>query len=64
MKILSAWPVVSRFQLPSRWTYEGKVYRLRPGRHVWFVFPGFGKRAAGRYGKVLGDSTFTVSAKK
>ena len=63
VKILSAWPVAPSFQLASRWTYEGKAYRLSPGRYVWFVFPGFGKPTAGRYGKPLGESTFTIAAK-
>jgi large repetitive protein len=63
VKVLSAWPVVRRFQLASRWTYEGKAYRLAPGRYVWFVFPGYGKRSAERYGKLLGESSFTVKAR-
>jgi hypothetical protein len=39
---------------------EGKTYRLVPGRYSWFVFPGFGKRSAVRYGDLLGASGLTV----
>jgi large repetitive protein len=64
VKILSAWPSTTRLKLKSRWTFAGKSYRLRAGRYVWYVFPGFGKRAAARYGAFLGGSSFTVVPRK
>jgi large repetitive protein len=63
VKVLSAWPATTRLKLSSRWRFGGKTYRLVPGRYRWYVFPGFGKRAAARYGAVLGQSSFTVKMK-
>ena len=57
-KILSRWPARARFQLTTQWRYQGRLYRLRDGRYLWFVFPGFGKKTADRYGRVMGYSTF------
>jgi hypothetical protein len=57
-KILSRWPRRPRFQLRMQWRYQGRLYRLRDGRYLWYVFPGFGPKTANRYGKVLGHSTF------
>jgi len=57
-KILSAWPARTSFRLPAKWRYKGHRYRLRPGVYRWYVFPGFGRISAGRYGRLLGGSTF------
>jgi predicted phage tail protein len=57
-KILSRWPTRARFQLTTRWRYKGHLYRLRDGRYLWYVFPGFGPRTADRYGHVMGHATF------
>lgn len=64
VKVLSAWPSTTRLKLGARWRFDGKAYRLVPGRYRWYVFPGFGKRAAARYGALLGESTFTVKSKQ
>ena len=58
-RILSAWPVRARMQLQRSWKYHGRRYKLRPGTYSWFVWPGRGPLSAGRYGKLLGGSTFT-----
>ena len=63
VKVLSAWPSAARLKLSLRWQFAGNAYRLVPGRYRWYVFPGFGKRSAARYGAVLGQSSFTVNAK-
>ena len=63
-KVLSAWPSATRLKVDSRWRFEGKPYRLIPGRYRWYVFPGLGKRSAVRYGGLLGQSRFTVGGKK
>ena len=63
-KVLSTWPVRTRFQLKSSWTFEGRRFQLEPGRYVWFVWPGLGPRAAGRYGDVIGESTFVVKKRR
>jgi hypothetical protein len=58
-RVYSAWPTQARLQLPRAWTYHGRRYKLRPGTYSWFVWPGHGPLSAGRYGKLLGGSTFT-----
>jgi hypothetical protein len=60
-KVLSAWPIRPDFQLRQTWVYKGRRYRLRPGLYRWYVWPGKGRIAAGRYGRLLGSSTFLVS---
>jgi hypothetical protein len=60
-KVLSAWPVRTRFQLRRTWRYNGRRYRLRPGVYRWYVWPGYGRISAARYGRLLGGSTFVVS---
>ena len=59
-KILSRWPTRSRLQLASRWRFQGRIYRLTPGRYTWYVWPGFGRRAERQYGALIGASFFTV----
>jgi hypothetical protein len=59
-RMYSAWPVHARLQLPRSWKYRGRKYKLRPGTYRWFVWPGRGKLSAGRYGKLLGASSFVV----
>ena len=61
-KVLSAWPKRAGFQLASKWSYRGHRYRLRPGKYRWYVWPGFGRRSAVRYGAAIGSSTFVVTA--
>jgi hypothetical protein len=60
-KVLSAWPVRTRLQLRRTWLYNGRRYRLRPGVYRWYVWPGYGRISAARYGRLLGGSTFVVS---
>jgi hypothetical protein len=61
VKVLSSWPVRTRLQLRSRWTYLRRQRRLSPGVYRWYVWPGYGRAAASRYGRLLGQSTFTVA---
>ncbi len=61
-KVLSAWPTRARFRLHARWTYLGRQQRLAPGTYRWFIWPRLGRGAKGRYGALLGQSTFTVTA--
>jgi hypothetical protein len=60
-KVLSAWPARPSFQLRRTWIYKGRRYRLRPGVYRWYVWPGYGRVSAARYGRPLGSSTFVVS---
>lgn len=59
-KVLSAWPHGPHLQLKQAWKYHGRVRRLKPGLYRWYVWPGFGNRAAHRYGGRLGGSSFRV----
>jgi hypothetical protein len=61
-KIFSAWPKRASLKLRRTWTFEGRRYRLLPGRYRWYVWPGYGRRAAGDYGRRLGSSSFVVKA--
>jgi hypothetical protein len=63
-KVMSAWPVATRFRLRASWRFEGRKYRLVAGTYRWFVWPGFGVRADARYGVVLGERTFTVAPRR
>jgi hypothetical protein len=58
-RVFSAWPLRSRLRVPRAWTYNGRRYKLRPGTYSWYVWPGRGPLSAGKYGKMLGGSTFT-----
>ncbi|MGZ4181457.1 MAG: hypothetical protein ACXVUL_12360 [Solirubrobacteraceae bacterium] len=59
-KVLSAWPKHATFHLRGTWKFDGRRYRLKPGRYTWYVWPGFGKRSAAHYGRVIGQGTFVV----
>jgi hypothetical protein len=60
-KVLSAWPRSPRLQLSKKWSYGGHRQQLKAGRYTWFVWPGFGPRAKGSYGQVVGQSSFQVT---
>jgi hypothetical protein len=59
-KILSVWPLRSQYRLRSAWTFRGWRYTLSAGRVVVYVWPGFGSKAAVRYGPLYGRTVFTV----
>jgi hypothetical protein len=49
--------VANRYPTAARLRVAG----LRPGRYRWYVWPGYGgSRAAGHYGRLLGQSRFVV----
>jgi hypothetical protein len=60
-KVLSAWPRRASLQLKRTWSFDGHRRRLSPGRYRWYVWPGFGPRAAARYGSAVGSRTFVVT---
>lgn len=62
VKVLSSWPTRPRLQLRARWTYLARKRKLAPGVYRWYVWPGYGRPSATRYGRLLGQSTFTVTA--
>jgi large repetitive protein len=59
-KVLSSWPTRPRLKLQARWKYLGRKQRLLPGVYRWYVWPGRGPASTRRYGRLLGQSTFTV----
>jgi hypothetical protein len=59
-KVMSTWPGGPRLRLHRRWRYAGRRERLSPGRFRWFVWAGYGSRAAHHYGPLLGTGTFRV----
>jgi hypothetical protein len=59
-QVLSMWPARASLELPRKWRFKGHTYRLKPGVYRWFVWPGFGKRSAARYGHRIGAGTFVV----
>ena len=59
-KVLSVWPDRARLQLASTWSIGRRHYRLRPGTYRWYVWPGFGRRSAARYGPPIGHRIFIV----
>ena len=54
-KVMSTWPDGTSLQLKRRWRFAGHHYKLAPGRYKWFVWPGYGERSAGHYGRVIGS---------
>jgi hypothetical protein len=51
--ILSAWPAGTQLQLSRQWTFRGRRHVLAAGRYHWYAWPGFGKRSAHRYGRLI-----------
>jgi hypothetical protein len=60
VKILSKWPLDTAFLLQKKWKYQTRTYTLTPGVYRWYVWPGFGARAAVDYGEMLGFSSFQI----
>jgi hypothetical protein len=52
VRALDLWPRAASVRIP-----DGK---LDPGVYQWFVYPSFGKDAAGRYGKVAARGTVKI----
>ncbi|MGH2970334.1 MAG: hypothetical protein ACRDK0_14925, partial [Solirubrobacteraceae bacterium] len=59
-RILSAWLKKPQMRLPRRWTFQGRRYRLSPGRYTWYVWPGRGTPSNPRYGDLIGRRTFFI----
>ena len=51
-RITQAWPRGTSFRIPKSKLRKGKVY-------TWYVWPGIGSKSRGRYGNMIGKSTFT-----
>ena len=62
-RVLDLWPASNRALLPRTWTYEGRSRALTPGRYLWFVYPGFGPKAQGRYGSQVQRGVLVIDRK-
>jgi hypothetical protein len=60
VKVLTVWPKKTSYVLKQSWKFNGAKRRLRPGVYRWYVWPGFGARAAVDYGPLMGTSSFVV----
>jgi len=60
-KILSRWPAAALLLVARRWWFDRHLFRLKPGRYRWYVWPGYGPRAADRYGPMIVSRSFTVT---
>jgi hypothetical protein len=58
----SWWPARPRLKLSARWRFAGAAHTLEAGSYTWYVWPGRGPRRLGRYGPLLGKSTFVVGS--
>jgi hypothetical protein len=61
-KVLSLWPTAAKQSLPRSWSFAGRRWTLQPGAYRIFVWPAFGSTASPRYGKLLGQTSFTWKA--
>jgi hypothetical protein len=57
-KLLTSWPRKPAFRLRASWKRGGHRYRLTSGAYTWYIWPGFGPLAKGRYGDLAGQASF------
>jgi len=50
----------TRFEMPTRWVYQGRTYQLVNGTYIWKVLPAYGPRSRLRYGKPIVRSTWVA----
>jgi hypothetical protein len=60
-KILSTWPLQPRYRMKKAWKFNKKKRTLARGHYRWYVYPGLGKRAAHKYGPLIGQSDFFIA---
>jgi hypothetical protein len=59
-KVLSTWPSRTSLLIRPSWRFHRRRFQLKAGRYHWYVWPGYGSRAADRYGRRMVSATFTV----
>ena len=57
-KVLSVWPSAAGYRLGSSWIFRGRRRYLVRGTYVVYAWPGFGSKAAARYGPLVGWTKF------
>ncbi len=60
-KIFSGWPSRTSLRLKRTWVYQGRAYRLTQALYHWYVWPGYGRPSARRFGPLLGSSSFVIT---
>jgi hypothetical protein len=62
-KVLTSWPKKPRLVVPRKGKFAGRAYTLPKVGTLcrWYVWPGFGRFADRRYGKLAGQSTFRLT---
>lgn len=60
-KMLTAWPKKPRLVVPRQGKFAGRAYTLPRTQCRWHVWPGFGRFADRRYGRMAGQSTFVLT---
>ena len=59
-RIFEASPAMPRIELPLRWVFRGRQFRLTPGTYRWEVRAAFGPRSRPRYGRLITRSVWTA----
>jgi hypothetical protein len=59
-EVFKALSSTARLELPERWVYDGRTYRLVAGVYSWKVSPAFGPRSRLRYGNPIVRSTWVA----
>ena len=59
-EVFKAWSSTARLELPSRWVYQRRTYKLVAGVYSWKVSPAFGPRSRLRYGTPIVRSTWVA----
>jgi hypothetical protein len=60
-KVLSTWTTGPSLNFKNPWKWEGKSYKFAKGTYTWYVWPGYGARAAVTYGPLMGSATFQIT---
>jgi hypothetical protein len=60
-KLITVWPAGAHLSLRRVLHFHGVTVKLRPGHYRWYVWPGYGSRAAHRYGSFIGQSSFALT---
>jgi hypothetical protein len=63
-RVLDLWPESPPIVLPRRWKTGQGFTRLRPGRYLWFAYPGVGRKADGRFKAQPRTGVILVSDRK
>jgi hypothetical protein len=58
LEVFKALSSRARLELPTRWVYRGRTYKLVAGTYTWKVSPAFGPRSRLRYGNPIIRSTW------